>query len=399
MKEINKEDRIGFQIKNRELELILPAFIKDRNLSSEEKTKEKVKYFRLLRRYKRASKELKKEYLHNIGASQKEEYAYSIFEAYYLLFMDYMELGPFLFTERKTNTNIRGRINWQVTINKSSLLISNENIIYENLYYKNKNIQFNHPLTILYGLHLLEIEKATGLRLNIHGQYRSIIENNRKNINVNRILNDFRTNVYGDRERKVLKLLTLINDKKGQLDKLSSNANLYYLENLNNIWEVMLKEILDDEYSYFKAFFPTGEYSLEIEGKGYTRAGLRIIPDTIKEYNNKLYIIDAKNYLPHINKTLPGSGDINKQILYRYFLSKEFNSENHFELKKIENIFLLPNDLGGEVIKKIGNHKISNINNSLGDITLYQVDFNQVVDGYLDKDPRLGKEILEAITE
>ncbi|NMB07309.1 MAG: LlaJI family restriction endonuclease, partial [Tissierellia bacterium] len=284
MKGIDKENRIGFEIRNNKLELILPSFIKDKNLDKEEKTKEKIKYFKLLRKYKNSTKELKEEYLQNIGISQKEEYMYSIFEAYYLLLMDYMELGPFLFTEIKTNQNIKGRLNWNKTINKSNLLISENNFLYNNPLFTNKNIQYNHPLAIIYGIHLLEIERATGLKINIHGQYRNSIEKNRKTINIRRTLDSFRTSMYSDRERKVIKLLYIINDNNRRLDRVSTNANLYYLENLNNIWEFMLKSILDDQYYEFNKYFPSGHYNLNIEGKNYKKTGLRIIPDIIKEY-------------------------------------------------------------------------------------------------------------------
>src|SRR5699024_6833458 len=105
-------------------------------------------------------------------------------------------------------------------------------------------------------------------------------------------------------------------------------------------WEHMLKVVLEDEYYKFKKYFPKGKYNIEIEDNNYNISGLRIIPDIIKEHNNKLYILDAKNYLPHINGNMPGSIDINKQILYRYFLSKEFNSSNKYFLKDIKNIFI-----------------------------------------------------------
>lgn len=395
----NRGNRIGFEMRENKLELILPSFIKDRDLDKEEISKEKIKYFKLFRRYKKRSKELREESLYNIGISQKEEYMYSIFEAYYLLLMDYINLGPFVFTETRTNEHIKGRINWNRTINKSNLLMSGDNLIYINPYYTNKNIQYNHPLTIIYGMHLLNIERAAGLKINIHNQYRKSIENNKKSINISGVLDNFRTSMYSDRERKVINLLYIINDKNRKLDRVSKKTNLYYLENLNNIWESMLKDILDDEYYSFKNIFPRGQYNLNIEGENFRKTGLRIIPDIIKEHNNQLYIIDAKNYLPHINKNLPGSVDINKQILYRYFLSKEFNDKNKFRLEDIKNIFLLPNDLEGEIIRRIGDHKIVDMDNTIGDISLYQVDFNSIVDAYINNDNEVKDKILRVMSE
>lgn len=398
MKKVNnREERIGFKIKDRRMELILPSFVKKEEYNQKEKTKEKLKYFKLLRKYNTYSKEIQEESLYNLGSGRKEKYMYSIFEAYYLLLLDYLELGPFIFTEIKTNKNRKGRVNWNRTINKGNLLISEDNLIYHNPYYTNNNIKYNHPLTILYGIHLLEIEEVTGFKINIHGQYRAIIENNKRTINRKGILYDYQDKMFSDRERKVIQLLNIINKNSRKLDRISTNRRLYYLENLNNIWEHTLKGVLEDEYYNFNKDFPRGAYNLSIEEKNYEKLGLRIIPDIIKEYKDQLYIIDAKNYLPHINGNLPGSGDINKQILYRYFLSKEFNQKNKYKLEDIKNIFLLPNELEGDTIREVGKHRITNINNDVGDIFLYQVDFNSLVDAYIDGDREIGKKILDSL--
>lgn len=201
--------------------------------------------------------------------------------------------------------------------------------------------------------------------------------------------------MYSDRQRKVFKILESINDNDRNLNKTSSNKNLYYLENINSLWEHMLKIVLEDEYDNFTKHFPKGDYDLNIESNTYTRAGLRMIPDIIKEYNNKLYIIDAKNYLPHINNNVPGSSDINKQILYRFFLSKEFNKNNKYSLKDIKNVFLLPSDLEGDTIRKIGFHRLSNVDNTMGNIYLYQVDYDSVVKSYIGGQGNIKTIILE----
>ena len=124
-----------------------------------------------------------------------------------------------------------------------------------------------------------------------------------------------------------------------------------------------------------------------------------MIPDIIKEYKGKLYIIDAKNYLPHINNNTPATADINKQILYRYFLSKEFNEANKYYLKDIKNIFLLPNDLQGGIIKSIGQHRFTNVDSQMGRIVLYQVDFDGLVNAYLNNDKKIKAIILKALAD
>lgn len=389
------DERIGFKMEDSKLSLILPKFIKEKDYSEDKELKEKIKYFKLFRKYNTFSKESKSESLYKSENTASEEYIYSIFEAYYLLFIDYMEMGLFLFTERKTNRKQRGRLNWNRTINKSNLIVAGDNLIYDNPYYKNRNILYNHPLTVLYGIHLLEIEAATEIKININSHYKNIIKNNKRNININEVLKKYKYSMYSDRERKVFNILESINRNTRKLDKKETDLNLHYLENLNNLWEHMLKNILDDQYHEFNNCFPKGRYNLEIEDESYNPSGISIIPDLIREYKGKLYIIDAKNYLPHINKNMPTSADINKQIIYRLFLSKEFNDKNKYKLEDIKNIFLLPNDLEGKIIRKIGIHEFENVENEIGDIFIYQVDFDSVLEAYLDKKKGVSDEILK----
>lgn len=396
----NTEDlqqRIGFKINENKLELILPSFIKSEEFNASSSVNEKIKYFRLFRKYNQYSKEAKEQSLYKTENLKNEQYMYSIFEAYYLLLIDYIESGVFIFTKRKTNQNKKGRINWNRTISKSNLIISDDSLIYNSPYYMNNNIIYNHPLTILYGIHLIEIEESTGIKMNLNNQYRRIIEDSKRTINIKEILDNHRSSMFTDRQRQVFKLLESINDNNRNLDKTSSNISLYYLENINNLWEYMLKIVLEDEYYNFNDKFPKGTYKLNIDENIYTKAGLRIIPDIIKEYNKKLYIIDAKNYLPHINNNIPSTSDINKQILYRYFLSKEFNENNKYNLKDIKNIFLLPSDLQGDLIKKIGVHRFSNIDSTIGNIDLYQVDFDSVVNSYINNEDEIRSVIFKEL--
>lgn len=92
---------------------------------------------------------------------------------------------------------------------------------------------------------------------------------------------------------------------------------------------------------------------------------------------------------------MPASVDINKQILYRLFLSKEFNEENKYKLKDIKNIYLLPNDLQDKIIRKIGIHEFENIENEIGDIWIYQINFDSVLEAYLDNKNIISEKILE----
>lgn len=167
----NMEDRIGFKIDKDKLELVLPTFIKNRNSNS---INEKIKYFKLFRKFKKHSRAIKEESIYTSENFKGEEYMYSIFEAYYMLLIDYMESGVFIFSKKQTNQARKDRINWKRTINKSNLIISGDSLIYDKPYYMNSNIPYTHPLTILYGMHLLEIERSTGIKMNLSNHYKKL---------------------------------------------------------------------------------------------------------------------------------------------------------------------------------------------------------------------------------
>ena len=117
----NMEERIGFKINDNKLELVLPIFIKEKYPDESDSIDEKIKYFKLLRKYKKHSTGVKEETLNNFKNLKEEEYIYSAFEAYYLLLEDYMKYGVFIFSEKSTNQKQKGRINWNKTINRSNL--------------------------------------------------------------------------------------------------------------------------------------------------------------------------------------------------------------------------------------------------------------------------------------
>src|SRR5699024_7982857 len=171
--------KIGFKIVHNKLELILPEFIKKTKYTKDEELKLRVKYLKLFRKYRKyLTKDPKIENKNIIKNNNKKEYIYSIFESYYLLLIDYLESVQFIFNKKEDNHVNKGRVNWNKTINKSKLVVSNGNYIYDNLYYSNYKIYYTHPLTILYGIHLLEVEKYTGIKLNISSYYRNIIRKN-----------------------------------------------------------------------------------------------------------------------------------------------------------------------------------------------------------------------------
>ena len=164
-----KNDFIGFRLIDNKLKLSLPKFLENEDSEDMEL---KVKYMRLLRKYRNNSRnDPKIERMDGIGGGNKGEFKYSVIEGYLLLYEDFIEFGPFIFKKFEDNQNRQGRLNWNKTINKENILISNDNLIYQNPFYTNNRIYFNHPMTILYGKYLFDIEEAIGTRFNINNLY------------------------------------------------------------------------------------------------------------------------------------------------------------------------------------------------------------------------------------
>lgn len=406
-----EDNSIGFKLSdNKKLELIFPEFINKEAFNSEFNENEKFQFYNLFKKYQRdynKQNSIKNKDNFNINSSfsNGNRLEFSLIESYFSLLEDYKSNGLFLFNEIKTNLKPLGNVNWGFIINKSNPIINDENVIYNKLYFKNLNFNYNHPLTILYACALLLISDKLNIKVNINYDFKYLRQLINSPINIQSILRKYKKDMFSDRQKRIFSILEsifLYNKLKNNLSK--NGENLYFVYKFDMIWEKMLEISLFDQYNDFINKIPTGKYFLtnDTDEKNVESSGITPKPDIIIShiYNGKKYllVLDAKNYITE--NSLPKTGDINKQINYRFFLSKNFDKQNEFELENIVNAFLFPSDSPNDKpIEYIGKHSfIGNYkNNSLGLILCFKINFFELRKNYINPNKEYQKKILDYI--
>lgn len=338
------------------------------------------------------------------GLISKNNIDFSIIETYFSLIEDYKSNGLLLFSQIKNNYKPQGNINWQKTINKSQALQSNENIFYNDIYFKNLNFNYNHPVTLLYAYALLIVSKKLNFKINLNYDYKFLKQLQNSKSLIENILKKYKKEMFSDRNKRIFIILEniFLNTKyKNNLSK--KGESLYYVENFNMLWEKMIAKTLF--YEPFKNIMPQGKYFIQNNNDIKETSGINPLLDLVfrEKYNavDYLIVLDAKNYISETN--LPATKDITKQIMYKYFLSKEFDQHNEFELDKIINAFILPynDNISAEKIKYIGIHRFIDkfSSNKLGMVFCFHVNFSHLRDAYLNKNNtyEYKKEIVDFI--
>ncbi|MTI71453.1 MAG: LlaJI family restriction endonuclease [Firmicutes bacterium] len=409
---------IGFSIdKKSGLTLTVPKFIE--NISNEKGyiEKEIFQYFKIFKKYRRQNlnqKNIKEQDYYRSyidGNNEDKKYTFSLIELYLTLLNDYREKGLLLFRKRNVNLKKKGNINWQKTMKSSQELITNNSVLYREIFHNNLSIDYQHPITILHALTLMKLEKLLSIKLKLPYDYRYLKQFENSTNYIKGILQRYQREMFSDREKKIFKILQHIYlDKKNKKNLFKCNQQLDYVEKFDLIWEKMLKVALDDEYNDIKENIPKGSYLLKNHpNDSYTSfGGLRAIPDILikKECHGKdyLFVLDAKNYVPNFkdNVGMPQSHDIIKQIFYKYFMSKEFHEDNKYHSENIINAFLLPTELNTpEKIRYIGIHSLEDSFkfNNTGKILCFYIDFNQLRQVYLNPNKKYKKEVLDYILD
>lgn len=137
---------------------------------------------------------------------------------------------------------------------------------------------------------------------------------------------------------------------------------------------------------------PAGTYSLEAG----LQPGLRLIPDFIVDAEGKRFIVDAKHYALD---DLPRTESIAKQLLYRWFASRE-SGHGKVALCDIVSVFVLPAVGRGVVSDVLGSHGLEGEQGkgAFGEVWVVATDFESVAEGYLSEQ-RLTRSAVDVVIE
>lgn len=255
-------------------------------------------------------------------------------DSYMWVLSDYIENGLYSDNEKIYNQQQGGKINWKRTF-KTKFLISNNSLIYLNpVVEKNSNIK-----NIITEIHSYCVDKSIET---IGPLYRGISKINFIKPNMKRLkyyiqlIDKEKMNSFDDRKKLLLHHMKRI--LLEQIDNGNNPIRNFGIRHFEHIWEYMVDKVFGD--NEIKEYYPTTNYFINNKDV-YTPSKLR--PDTIFILNKKFYILDSKYYkfgITGMNKDLPNSDSIQKQVTYGEFINNNFNLDKEYE--NIYNSFIIP---------------------------------------------------------
>ena len=246
---------------------------------------------------------------------------------------DFIVNGQIKSISKQIVKNHKGSIDWKKTTLNSKKIITNDGLIFFDIYSQKKS-QFEDEIFLIYQHCLSFAANAIGWLFGFKFKFE-------KNINIKKsisIINKELSKSFRDAHR--LKLLNLLIILKQFNDSLNYSDNFIYgIDNFFGIYEQILKHLftsnlkpIDLQLYYPKGFWSIGNQIIE---SSFLR------PDFLIENDNEIFIFDAKFYRKNningklmINQ-LPSTTDIQKQIIYGDYIMSKFQ-------KKVYNAFILP---------------------------------------------------------
>lgn len=334
----------------------------------------------------------------NNGESYKYNYNYGKnkeipINSYLWLLNDYLKNGLYNTKEKHYFESQKGKINWKRTFNTQPYF-SNEDVAYLNpvveVCTRSDNIITEiHALCInicidrigwLFG----NIEKCEGYNQSFpYSVYLNI-------------LNKELASSFNDKKKTLINHLIRVIFNNSDLDE-SDLLNDFLVDNYHYAWERMVCDVFGNDNNNIKSYFPTIRWNLKYGN--YINPKMR--PDTVIKKGEKLYILDAKYYKYGVimNGSLPGAGDVDKQITYGEFNNKKY--------KEVYNAFIIPynkndNDFGSNSnILDIGNvennARLTDITESFKKIAVILVDTKYIIDCFFKRDEKNEKELIDSI--
>ncbi len=265
------------------------------------------------------------------------------FESYLWIIQDCMINGYYYDRDKKYFNDNKGKLEWKKIL-KNTPIVSEGNIIYDQLI-TSRAVPTNNEIANIYRYCLKIANERIGWLFNysFDTQQSKIMSNNQMKYIINKEL----TNTFDDVKRLRFKHLLAILNEMG--DDETSSSLLYGITNYYYVFERMIDEYLNGiSENEKKKFNPKGYWNLNSMGE-IEASNLR--PDTVTEYDNKIFIIDSKMYkFGHTGNPndLPETTSMQKQITYADYVNLVLEGK-----KEIRNIFIIPFDKELNVFNKV----------------------------------------------
>ncbi|MGL5724837.1 LlaJI family restriction endonuclease [Cetobacterium sp.] len=329
---------VGFLNFNDILIIIFPKYIP--NLENKyNDTKDLMKIFE--RYFENNNKN--NESLDEVSANLYED-NFSLYSYYKYLLSDFLEVGIYSNHKIYSKLNGDGNIEWEKTINEVDPFIKeNKNIFYFDLYTSEISRDNEAYIKRLHEYYLSKASKYL-FKLNTYGFNFPNLNFEISELNLGtKEYKLFRLNkelniTFSDRKIKVLKILKNLIEKEDI--ETEEGLILYGTTAFYDVWEKACGYVFKNEYNKFKKYIDKPIWSLNNNISFFKDT---LIPDIIVNSNNTFYILDAKYYLPNVEKksSFPGIQDITKQYLYELAFSKI----DELKQKNRKNLLIIPTPL------------------------------------------------------
>lgn len=322
-------------------------------------------------------------------------------DSYMWILSDYIANGLYSDNERVYIQQQKGKINWKRTFKTKFLINKDKSLVYlDPVVEQNSNIK-----NIITEIHSYSIDKSIDVVGPLYYGLSKIsfIKPNPKRIRYYiQLIDKEKLKTFDDRKK-----LLLYHMKRILLEQIDNGNNPikgFGVKHYEHIWEYLVNSVFGS--SNIEKYYPTTNYVF-ITKDVYTPSKLR--PDTIFIDNNDFYILDSKYYkygVTGLNKDLPGTDSIQKQVTYGEFINTNFNLDKQYN--NIYNAFIIPynkNDNSFQVNKNIYycgyakcNWELSNqYDKKFLKIALILLDTKTLIDSYFEKDNNIKSNLVKEI--
>lgn len=282
-----------------------------------------------------------------------------------LLVEDAERHGGLTIATSKVSARRQGRIHWPTTQQRGFHIVDGAEVMTSPLWQSRRDIDPEDALTRLH------LDTCGAIRASL-GQGVSVSRPWTQPEALS-VLNRRERALFADRHRLVARWLRQYwTSAVGTIGARRSGVSALWAPSFPLVWEVMLREVLGG-----RPFgMPPGTYRL---ADGVQR-GLRLIPDFVVDADQKRFIVDAKHYALD---DLPRSESLAKQLLYRWFASRE-SGHGKVSLGDIVSVFVLP-AVGRRMVSDVlGCHTLDGEEGrAFGQVWVVAADFETVAAAYL----------------
>jgi hypothetical protein len=258
---------------------------------------------------------------------------------------DFIEYGIYSDRHRIQGRN-SGKANWARTIMRETPLIGHTgNIVYPNIYTSRTQDNHDNFLAQMQVTMLKEIEVDHGWWLSGLSKELSKLRGFQP-LKIDRQLWPLKLkallpNLFSNRAIRLTKYFIKYLEQESHNSK---NPFLFGLDDFHNVWEKMLRDVLENSEAGWNAKLPKPVFYIG-DTKIQKPSGMEM--DIVVRQGSNLVIVDAKYYDATTVATSPSWPDISKQLMYEIAL-KDLQSNGNFT-GEIHSCFVFPDFLESSV--------------------------------------------------